>query len=139
MEAVGTACPGIITVRRSNAAPPEVLIEKKHHLPCYWQDQRSARPKRAASWNARLTKTAAMASTAAARPFFQIWEMPARAIGRCLRAPLITPDAITRDGTPLGADASALLAACFPDQQRYEIHGGDAFVVRGDRTEPPPC
>ncbi len=58
--------------------------------------------------------------------------------GRCVRAPLITADTPTRAGTPLGsAGAAALVAACFPDETRYEIRGGDAFVVSGNLTGTP--
>lgn len=57
---------------------------------------------------------------------------------RCVRAPLIA------EGTPwnLGGtwramtskDAAEVKSACFPDQVRYEVHGGDSMVIRGDRT-----
>lgn len=58
--------------------------------------------------------------------------------GRCVRAPLITADTPTRDGTPLGsARAAQLIAACFPDEIRYEVRGGDAFVVGGNVTGTP--
>lgn len=58
--------------------------------------------------------------------------------GRCVRAPLITADTPTRDGTPLGgARAAQLIASCFPDELHYEIRGGDAFVVSGNLTGTP--
>lgn len=41
---------------------------------------------------------------------------------RCMRAPLLDP---------------STLNACFPDLINYEVHGGDAFVVRGNRSKTP--
>ena len=135
MQAVGTACPGIITVRRRNAPLSEALIEKK--TTCRVTGKTSAgAPEKSCILECTSNQDCGDGFYCG-RSALETLEMPARAVGRCLRAPLITPDAITRDGTPLGADATALLAACFPDQQRYEIHGGDAFVVRGDRTGAP--
>lgn len=51
---------------------------------------------------------------------------------RCVRAPLIHPDTpIRRDGTwqPMGAEAELYLRSCTPNPVRYEVHGGDSFMV----------
>ena len=58
--------------------------------------------------------------------------------GRCVRAPLITGKTPTNSGTPLGDDGAAqLIRTCFPDELRYQVHGGDAFVVSGANTLAP--
>lgn len=63
--------------------------------------------------------------------------------GRCLRAPLI------KEGTPWvnpdtrafkkmdAAEASRVIAACFPDQTLYQVRAGDAFLVSGKLTGAP--
>jgi hypothetical protein len=82
------------------------------------------------------------------------WKTPQP--GRCVRAPLITADTPTNAVTmlpdnpmdmnspmhpeyaPIGASgAAALIQNCFPDLARYEVHGGDAFVVSGSSTGAP--
>ena len=57
---------------------------------------------------------------------------------RCVRAPLIAEGTPWNDGSgwrPMTRDeAAAVKMACFPDQVRYEVHGGDSMLVRTDRT-----
>ena len=64
---------------------------------------------------------------------------------RCMRAPLIAEKTKIRDTSskdsgwhPMTAqEALGVLKACFPNQNRYEIHAGDAFLVRGSKTGAP--
>ncbi len=57
---------------------------------------------------------------------------------RCVRAPLIAKGTPWNDGSGWRAmtqdEATAVKLACFPDQLRYEVRGGDSLVVRTDRT-----
>jgi hypothetical protein len=85
------------------------------------------------------------------RSRYEEWEGLPSPRGRCMRAPLLmgkdpaNPSA--RPGTRWivngrfeamsQGDVQNLIAACFPDQSLYEVHAGDAFLVRGDRTGAP--
>ena len=57
---------------------------------------------------------------------------------RCVRAPLITKGTPWNDGSGWRAmtqdEATSVKIACFPDQLRYEVRGGDSMVVKTDRT-----
>ncbi len=63
---------------------------------------------------------------------------PGSARARCIRAPIIAKGTPWNDGGTWRAleenEATAIKFACFPDQVRYEVHGGDSMVVRNDRT-----
>lgn len=54
---------------------------------------------------------------------------------RCIRAPVLAAGTPWADGRPMTAEeALKVKFACFPDQVRYEVHGGDSLVLRGDRS-----
>ena len=93
----------------------------------------------AAFASVKSTPTAEPALSVPIRTMKQTNKQPsARPTARCVRAPLIA------EGTPWNVggtwramtskDAAEVKSACFPDQVRYEVHGGDSMVIRGDRT-----